>query len=115
MTVNIAPKSVTHESELNPERNDDIWRKRLKFRCKNRGIKELDLLLGNWADVHLKDLATEEFTQLQTLLNEETLDLVSYFVKNEPMPDHLQNNSVSDKILSWRNAGNITGYNIPKT
>ena len=76
---------------------------------KNRGIKELDLLMGNWAMEYVHDLSDTECEELQTILNEETLDLVNILLKRADVPDNL-NNSVMQRIIKWRDDGNITGY-----
>lgn len=76
---------------------------------KNRGIKELDLLMGNWAMEFVNDLSDTECDELQTILNEETLDLVNILLKRADVPENL-NNSVMQKMVKWRDDGNITGY-----
>jgi antitoxin CptB len=42
----------------------DARRKRLLFRCWHRGTKELDLIIGGFADVHLPTLTDDELDQL---------------------------------------------------
>ena len=46
----------------------DNRRKRLQFRCWHRGTKELDLLLGSFADRHLGDLDGDQLGRLEALL-----------------------------------------------
>eukprot|EP01083_Nonionella_stella_P160369 524163_1 len=104
-----SPPKYHTEQDLNKEVSDPVLRRRLIFRCKNRGIKELDLLLGNWAVKNVPILSPVECDELQIILNEETLDLVSILIKREDCPAKL-NNSVMQKIMQWRNTGNVTGY-----
>ena len=80
-----------------------------KINSKNRGIKELDLLMGNWAMEYVDDLSDEECEELQQILNEETLDLVNILLKRADVPSNL-NNSVMQRMIKWRDDGNITGY-----
>eukprot|EP00484_Ammonia_sp_Unknown_P000444 CAMPEP_0197022756 /NCGR_PEP_ID=MMETSP1384-20130603/3574_1 /TAXON_ID=29189 /ORGANISM="Ammonia sp." /LENGTH=120 /DNA_ID=CAMNT_0042450853 /DNA_START=77 /DNA_END=439 /DNA_ORIENTATION=- len=100
---------VSKEADLNKQVTPDILRKRLIFRCTNRGIKELDLVMGNWAKEHVQSLSDAECEELQTILNEETLDLVNIFIKREAVPPHLDN-SVMHQIIKWKDSGNVTGY-----
>lgn len=46
----------------------DIRRKRLSYRCWHRGTKELDLLIGSFADRHLADLDEAQLDRLEILL-----------------------------------------------
>lgn len=46
----------------------DIRRKRLRFRSWHRGTKELDLLLGSFADQELAAMDEGELEQYETLL-----------------------------------------------
>jgi antitoxin CptB len=46
----------------------DDRRKRLLFRCWRRGTREMDLLLGRFADAAIADLSDAELTQLDRLI-----------------------------------------------
>ena len=65
--------------------------------------------MGNWAMEFVNDLSDTECDELQTILNEETLDLVNILLKRADVPQNL-NNSVMQKMIKWRDDGNITGY-----
>ncbi len=58
--------------------------KRLRFRCWHRGTKELDLLLGNFADRHLADLSPEQLDRLETLLDLPEPVLYNWITGQEP-------------------------------
>merc|ERR1719384_2959013 len=92
---------VLKEEELNKSVSEEVLRRRLIFRCKNRGIKELDLMMGNWAMEYVDKLSAEQCKELQTILNEETLDLVNILLKREAVPENLEN-SVMRKLVEWR-------------
>ena len=47
----------------------DTRRKRLRFRCWHRGTKELDLLLGRFADRCLVELDDDQLGRLERLLD----------------------------------------------
>jgi antitoxin CptB len=46
----------------------DDRRKRLLFRCWHRGTREMDLILGRFADAEIARLADAELTQLEHLI-----------------------------------------------
>lgn len=46
----------------------DPRRRRLLFRCWHRGIREMDLVLGGFADAHLASLTEAELTELERWL-----------------------------------------------
>lgn len=53
----------------------DPRRKRLLFRCWHRGTREMDLLLGRFADAHIGDLSETEVDQLEQLIEASDPDL----------------------------------------
>ena len=81
----------------------------IKYVSSNRGIKELDILLGNWAKQNIDGLNENECNELTTILNEETLDLVNYLIKKEKIPNNI-NNSIMKQILRFKDKGNVTDY-----
>lgn len=61
-------------------------RRRLRYRAWHRGTKEMDLVLGPFADAHLDGLGTAELDRLETLMDEEDTDLLKWVVGQEPVP-----------------------------
>ena len=53
----------------------DDRRKRLLFRCWHRGTREMDLILGRFADAEIADLTTDELAQLEILIEAPDPDL----------------------------------------
>ena len=54
--------------------------KRLKMRSWRRGMKEMDLILGPWADGALEELSPEDLDLLEDLLEENDQDLYRWIV-----------------------------------
>ena len=52
-------------------------RRRLRYRAWHRGTKEMDLVLGPYADAHADGLGANELTRLETLMDEEDTDLLN--------------------------------------
>ncbi len=63
---------------IDPPVDHDTRLKRLRFRCWHRGIKEADVLLGNFADKNLHNLSDEQLDRLEQLLEEQDIDLVAW-------------------------------------
>ena len=53
----------------------EIKRKRLKMRSMRRGIKEMDLILKNFADLNLNSMSELELEKFENLLLENDQDL----------------------------------------
>jgi antitoxin CptB len=53
----------------------DDRRKRLLFRCWHRGTREMDLILGRFADAEIATLSDGELTQLEHLIEVPDPDL----------------------------------------
>ncbi len=63
--------------------------KRMKMRSWRRGTKEMDLVLGPWADAHLADLSPERLDLYDRLLTENDQDLMAWILGTAPAPGHL--------------------------
>ena len=61
-------------------------RRRLRYRAWHRGTKEMDLVLGPFADAHLEGFGTQELDRLETLMDEEDTDLLKWVMGQEPVP-----------------------------
>lgn len=64
----------------------DPRRKRLLFRAWHRGIREMDLLLGQFADAHIESLSEAELERLQTLMELPDPVLYGWLTGVEPPP-----------------------------
>ena len=63
-----------------------IRRKRARFRCWHRGTRELDLLLGPFADREIDRLGAAELDELERLLAERYNDLYDWIVGHAAAP-----------------------------
>lgn len=64
----------------------DIRLKRLKMRCWRRGTKEMDLILGPFADTQLSWLSSEILDVLEELLEENDQDLYLWYAGKQQGP-----------------------------
>lgn len=61
-------------------------RKRLIFRSWHRGTKEMDLLLGSFADKHVPDFDEAQLAQYEELLQNNDPDLYNWITGKEEPP-----------------------------
>ena len=79
----------------------DDRRKRLLFRCWHRGTREMDLILGRFADAEIADLTDDELAQLEHLIEVPDPDLYAALTGNTPpAPDYA--NRLFARIKSFR-------------
>jgi antitoxin CptB len=60
--------------------------KRMAMRSWRRGTKEMDLVLGPWADAHLAGLDEAGLLTYEALLAENDQDLMAWILGQEPPP-----------------------------
>lgn len=65
----------------------DDRRKRLLFRAWRRGTREMDLILGRFADAAIAGLTDDELAQFERLLDVPEPDLYAAFTGDRPIPD----------------------------
>ena len=63
--------------------------RKLRMRSWRRGTKEMDLILGPYADAHLAELNDEALDAYEELLAENDQDLYRWAAGTEPVPDRL--------------------------
>jgi antitoxin CptB len=81
----------------------DDRRKRLLFRCWHRGTREMDLILGRFADAEIAGLADDELTQLERLIEVPDPDLYAALTGNAPLaPEYASR--LFERIKSFRSA-----------
>jgi antitoxin CptB len=64
----------------------EIRLKRLRLRSWRRGIKEMDLILGRFADTRLAGLSDAEIATYDALLSENDHDLYAWVAGREAAP-----------------------------
>ncbi len=68
----------------------DILRKKLRFRAWHRGTKEIDLMMGRFADANLADFGPAELAEFADLLNAPDLDVYGWVIGRDPVPEQYQ-------------------------
>jgi antitoxin CptB len=79
----------------------DDRRKRLLFRCWHRGTREMDLILGRFADAAVADLADAELTDLEHLIELPDPDLYAALSSGTLLAPEYRT-ELFDRIKSFR-------------
>ena len=69
---------MQHDQPINNTENETRL-KRLKYRANHRGIKEMDIVLGGFANERLDALSSQELDDFETLMQENDRDLLIWF------------------------------------
>jgi len=64
----------------------DTRRRRVRYRAWHRGIREMDLVLGPYADAMTPLLQPEALDRLEVLMDEADTDLLKWVMGQEPPP-----------------------------
>ena len=68
---------------------DHIRRNRLRFRSWHRGTREMDLLLGRFADAHIASLTPAQLENFDVLLQQNDPDLYDWILGKKTPPTSL--------------------------
>jgi Uncharacterized conserved protein len=68
----------------------DPRRRRILFRCWHRGMREMDLILGQFAEAEIGTLNEADLDELERIMAEEDTDLINWIKGSAPVPDHLK-------------------------
>jgi antitoxin CptB len=81
----------------------DDRRKRLLFRCWHRGTREMDLILGRFADAEIATLSDDELGTLERLIELPDPDLYAAVSGDKALPaEHAS--ALFDRIKTFRAA-----------
>lgn len=82
----------------------DTRLKRMKIRSWHRGMQEMDLLLGRFADAELHTLSDADLDLYEAILFEDDQDLYAWITGDRPWPTSLSN-ALTARLTSFANKG----------
>jgi len=71
---------------MTPTESFDARRKRLLWRASHRGIKEMDLILGGFAQARIAIMDETELAELEAIIELPDQELLSWATKTAPVP-----------------------------
>ena len=78
-------------------------RRRLRYRAWHRGTREMDLILGPFADAHAERMDDREVDQFEGLLTEPDPELLKWVLGQEPPPAHIDTELLA-RLAAFRTA-----------
>ena len=81
--------------------DDDARLKKLRFRAWRRGFREADLILGPFADKHVRAMTPAELDAFEALLEVPDQDLYGWIVGTAPTPPTFDHD-IMNKIKAFR-------------
>ena len=81
--------------------NLDARRKQMLYRANHRGIKEMDIMLGGFAEARIGGLSDGELDLFEALLEESDRDLLTWFTGEVAVPTEVRN-SMFEMILDFQ-------------
>ncbi len=81
----------------------DSRRRKLRFRSWHRGMREMDLILGPFADASLAGLTEAEIEQYESLLDISDTELLPILTGRDAVPDELRT-PLFERILTFATA-----------
>jgi antitoxin CptB len=82
-------------------------RKRLSFRAHRRGFRELDLIMGAFADARLASMDERDLDEFEALLDLPDQDVYAWITGQTPAPLETRS-AVLDALLAFRYPGRST-------
>jgi antitoxin CptB len=66
----------------------DPRRRRILFRAWHRGMREMDLIMGQFADAHIDKLTDAELDEFERLIEVPDRDLLTWLTGEQPTPEN---------------------------
>ncbi len=84
---------------MNIENREQLLKKLLYQSC-NRGCKETDLIIGQFAKLHLSDMTNIELQTFEEILHLNDADIYDWYTKKKTLPEENSSNLMT-KILDF--------------
>lgn len=78
-------------------------RKKLRFRAWRRGFREMDLLMGSFADLHIETFCESELDAFERLLATPDWEVYAWLIGQTPVPEN-HRGEVLDRLIAFRYA-----------
>jgi antitoxin CptB len=81
----------------------DTRRRKLKFRAWRRGFREMDLLMGSFADQYLNTYDAAQLDQFEALLDLPDWEVFAWLVGQNEVPED-DRSAVLDQLIAFKYA-----------
>ena len=79
----------------------DAHRRKLVFRAWRRGFREMDLLMGSFADENMRKLDEDGVAEFERLLSIPDWEVYAWLIGQKPVPENHQG-PVLDQLIAFR-------------
>lgn len=86
----------------------DIRRRKALYHAWHRGTRELDLLLGRFADAHIADLSDADLDEFERLMEVPDRDLFAWLLGRVETPENYDG-PVLGRVKAYAEANPLTG------
>ncbi|WP_336288505.1 MULTISPECIES: FAD assembly factor SdhE [unclassified Bartonella] len=76
----------------------DARRRRLVFRAWHRGIREMDLILGQYVDAHIAGMNDETVSELEYIMSFNDRDLLTWIIGETSPPSEIDGSLFHDIV-----------------
>ena len=98
-----AEKELPMTGTMRSSHGLDARRRKLLFRSWHRGLREIDLILGSFADARIGDLTDAELDQYEVVLDIPDTDLLPFLTGERPLASPFDS-PILHTILAFRRA-----------
>lgn len=96
-------------SATDAELDLNVRRRRAKYRAWHRGMKEMDLILGRYADAHADSMSVEDIREFEHLMDVLDRDLFKWFTGECALPTE-EDTPLFQSILRFHRIELKTGH-----
>ena len=86
----------------------DQRRRKMRYRAWHRGMREMDLVLGRFADAELARLGPQELDEFEALMQAPDPDLFAWILGQTPVPPE-QDTPLFRRVVEFNRAGKGAG------
>ncbi len=79
----------------------DERRRKLKFRAWRRGFREMDLLMGSFADAHIAGMDDDELSEFERLLSTPDWEVYAWLIGQKTVPGNYESALLS-RMMEFR-------------
>jgi len=76
----------------------DARRRKVKFRAWRRGFREMDLLMGSFADAHLESMSDDDVAEFERLLSTPDWEVYAWLVGQKDVPSNFQSSLLTEMM-----------------
>ncbi len=88
----------TEKQVQNAQETIENWRKRLTFRAWHRGTREMDLLIGSFAEKYINSFDADDLAIFEEVLINNDPDVYDWIIGRQKAPEELKS-KVLDLLL----------------